>query len=85
MIAKLSKKKVPSIDKKILIIIAIILIILDIVLLILIKFKEFESSDIDITEYLQKSLLNKTKNNQVNIPAFIKVVHILNDLNFPYI
>ena len=85
MIAKLSKKNKSSIDKKILVIIAVILIIIDLLLLLLIKFGKFESSDIDITEYLQKKFLNKTYNNKATIPPFIKIVHILNDTYFPYL
>ena len=84
MIAKLSRKNISSIDRKILIIIFIILIIIEIILFISIKSENFIKSDIDMTKFLQDSLLNKNSDSE-SIPIFIKIVHILNSIYFPYI
>lgn len=82
MIATISKKNNSLIDKKILILIGILLIIITIILLILINSETFKESDLKITNGLQNSLI-KTKNNSISI--FIEVVHLLNNIHFPYV
>lgn len=82
MIAKLSKKNISSIDRKILLIIILVLIIINFILFILINTAKLKSSDMDITEYLQDSLV---KNDDNSIPIFLKVVHIMTNIYSPYL
>ena len=82
MIAKLPKKNLSSISKKILIIIISILIIINFILFALIKSEKFKSSDINITKYFQKLFMNKNKN---SIPFFLTLVNFLNSAQSPYL
>lgn len=82
MIAKLSKKNISSISKKILIIIISLLIIINIILFSLINTESFKSSDIDITKYFQETYINKKI---ASTPFFLKLVHFINNIYCPYL
>ena len=82
MIAKSSKKNFSSISKKILIIIISLLIIINLILFVFIKSESFKSSDINITKNIQDALINKNSN---SIPFFLKMVHFLNNIHYPYL